>query len=156
MDPKRRYWFPVVGYNYRMTNIQAAIGLGQLENIGAQLERRALIAAWYDAALKGLERRSSFPPATWSDAVCWMYTILLRDGGACRRDAVMQLLDDAGIETRPVFHPLHLMPPYRGTVEYPIAEHWAQKGMSLPTHSALDQDDVARIAAALRVALDKS
>lgn len=154
MDPKRRYWFPVVGYNYRMTNIQAAIGLAQMENIEQALSERELLADWYNEALAPMSHHISLPAqAPWAKQVYWMYNIFLREGGECRRDAVMKKLDELGIETRPVFYPMHVLPPYEQPSTFPSADLWAQRGINLPTHQMLTQDDVSRIANALTHAL---
>ena len=154
MDPQRRYWFPVVGYNYRMTNIQAAIGLAQMEQIDEALRDRQLVADRYNAALAPLSNEIILPrPESWAHQVFWMYNIFLRDGNAERRDAVMAHLDAQGIETRPVFYPMHVLPPYREDGKYPVADEWAQRGINLPTHRRLGQDQIDRVAAALRDAL---
>lgn len=154
MDPKRRYWFPVVGYNYRMTNIQAAIGLAQMEAIDKAIEERDRLARWYDEALAPLDTQIIRPSCQpWARHVYWMYNIFLRDGGEARRDAVMRLLDAAGIETRPVFYPMHVLPPYAQPGIFPVADLWAQRGINLPTHQGLTQDDVQRIADSLAQAL---
>lgn len=154
MDPKRRYWFPVIGYNYRMTNIQAAIGLAQMENIHTALSDRDNLAAWYKEALADLTDKIALPEqATWAKQVYWMYNIFLREGDEHKRDSVMQKLDEMGIETRPVFYPMHVLPPYKEDTSYPIADLWAQRGINLPTHQDLTQDDIQRIAASLREVL---
>jgi perosamine synthetase len=154
MDPKRRYWFPVVGYNYRMTNIQAAMGLAQMETIETALSERQTLARWYEAALAPLSNRIALPTqAVWAKQVHWMYTIFLRKGGEQDRDEVMRRLDELGIETRPVFYPMHLLPPYRENAAYPVADNWAQRGINLPTHQCLSESDVGRIAESLSSAL---
>ena len=78
-----------------------------------------------------------------------MYNIFLREGDAERRDHVMRLLDDRGIETRPVFYPMHALPPYQEESSYPVADEWYQRGINLPTHQGLTRTDVDRIADAL-------
>lgn len=154
MDPKRRYWFPVVGYNYRMTNIQAAIGLAQMENVETALADRARLARWYDAALQGLSDHIQLPEqAPDVRQVYWMYTIYLKTGGERERDAVMELLAKDGIETRPVFYPMHVLPPYKEDAVYPVADMWAQRGINLPTHQLLTEGDVARVAKSLAAAI---
>lgn len=154
MDPKRRYWFPVIGYNYRMTNIQAAIGLAQMETVEVAIADRARLAAWYNEELTPLAEAIVLPTeASWADQVFWMYNIFLRNGDENQRDAVMRSLDDAGVETRPVFYPMHVLPPYQEDTAYPVADTWAQRGINLPTHQDLTRDDVSRVAAALKVAL---
>ncbi len=154
MDPSRRYWFPVVGYNYRMTNIQAAIGLGQMETVDEALAFRARLAGWYNEALRDLTNRIVLPTqAPNTKHVYWMYTIFLREGGEQQRDEIMRQLDVAGIETRPVFYPMHVMPPYAEETTYPIADTWSPRGINLPTHQDLTREDVGRIAASLKSAL---
>jgi perosamine synthetase len=154
MDPQRRYWFPVVGYNYRMTNIQAAIGLAQMEMISQALSDRENLASWYNDALAGLQNRIILPrQEPWAKQVYWMYTVFLRYGDASDRDAVIIALDEAGIETRPVFYPMHVLPPYKEDAAYPAADLWAQRGINLPTHQDLTPDDVKRIANSLERAL---
>lgn len=150
MDPKRRYWFPVIGYNYRMTNIQAAIGLAQMEGIEKALADRQRLAKWYDEALSELRDQIILPvQASWAKQVYWMYNVFLRDGDANRRDHVMRHLDEDGIETRPVFYPMHILPPYLQDSSYPVADLWSQRGINLPTHLDLTRDDVDRIARSL-------
>ncbi|WPC29447.1 DegT/DnrJ/EryC1/StrS family aminotransferase [Pseudomonas moraviensis] len=154
MDPKRRYWFPVVGYNYRMTNIQAAIGLAQMENIDTALADRDRLAGWYNEALADLAGKIVLPTeASWAKQVFWMYNIFLSDGDEHKRDEVMQKLDAMGIETRPVFYPMHVLPPYMEDSTYPVADLWSGRGINLPTHQDLTQDDIIRIAASLREVL---
>jgi perosamine synthetase len=156
VDPNRRYWFPVIGYNYRMTNIQAAIGLAQMETIDAALRDRQALAKMYDEALAPLADKLVLPTTRpGMHHVYWMYTVFLRKGGEAERDAVMRALDEQGIETRPVFYPMHVLPPYLEDTAYPVADEWAQRGMNLPTHQFLTRDDINRIAAALRNALGR-
>ncbi len=154
VDPKRRYWFPVVGYNYRMTNIQAAIGLAQMETINAALEDRQVLAKMYDEALRPLASELVLPVTQpGMRHVFWMYTVFLREGDEARRDKVMRALDQAGIETRPVFYPMHVLPPYKEDNSYPVADLWTQRGLNLPTHQFMTRADVDRIADALAQAL---
>ncbi|QIE24848.1 DegT/DnrJ/EryC1/StrS aminotransferase family protein [Caballeronia sp. SBC2] len=154
MDLARRYWFPVVGYNYRMTNIQAAIGLAQMETVEKSISDRAQIASWYDEALANLRTQIVLPaPVASVKQVYWMYNIFLREGNGARRDAVMRAMDEMGIETRPVFYPMHVMPPYFESVKYPVADLWSPRGINLPTHQGLTKDDVERIAFSLKQAL---
>lgn len=155
MDPERRYWFPIIGFNYRMTNIQAAIGLGQLENIERALALRRDLAGRYRSLLSGLEDRILLPgEAPDVKHAFWMFNIFLRHGGEVERDAVMAALDAAGIETRPVFYPLHHLPPYRDATSFPVADLWAGRGINLPTHTGLSEADLERICSALAGALE--
>lgn len=154
MDPKRRYWFPVIGYNYRMTNIAAAIGVAQMETIDQALASRALLAKWYDEAFAAYEDKIVIPKQlSWAKHVFWMYTIYLRDGDEFKREKVRQYMDEMGIETRPVFYPMHVLPPYAEDTAYPVADLWASRGINLPTHQDLTQTDVQRIVETLINAL---
>lgn len=154
MDPKRRYWFEVIGFNYRMTNIQAAIGLAQMENIEKALNDRKHLAEWYNSKLKHLTDRIILPvEKQWAKHVYWMYTIFLRDATEQQRDCVMQKLNEFGIETRPVFYPMHILPPYKEENLYPAADMWAQRGINLPTHQMITESDVDYIVNALEQAI---
>lgn len=154
MDPDRRYWFPVVGYNYRMTNVQAAIGLAQLEGIEQALDKRRKIAEWYNSAFEDLQGVISLPiEEIWADQVFWMYNVFLRDAGERERDDLMRKLDERGIETRPVFYPMHVMPPYFQTSSFPVADNWAARGINLPTYQDLTRDDVLRVVESIREVL---
>ena len=144
MDPRRRYWHPVIGYNYRMTNVAAALGLAQVEKVDWHLERRAAVTNWYKKALSDLGGISWQSEPDWSKRIYWMFSIVL-DGEKYDRDEAMAYLADAGIETRPLFHPIHLLPPYRNerdTASFPVAEQISRRGLSLPTWAGLTRDDV--------------
>jgi perosamine synthetase len=156
LAPGRRYWHPVVGYNYRMTNIAAALGLAQLEQIDELMSARARLADWYRLKLERLANKL-VPQAAepWTRPVLWMQTVMLRRGDEAKRDSVMQRLDAAGIETRPVFYPMHLLPPYQEDATlYPNATRCALRGMNLPTHGGLTEADVERICRVLEAILD--
>ncbi len=147
MDPARRFWHPVVGYNYRMTNIQAAIGLGQLEHIESHIEDRLRIAKLYKKYLSSAENLTLPAEKPWAKSVYWLFTILLKDERIAR-DSLITKLDAAGIETRPVFYPVHILPPYAHLERpgsLPIAEQVSRTGINLPTHAALTEEDVAYI-----------
>jgi perosamine synthetase len=154
MDLSRRYWFQVVGYNYRMTNIQAAIGLAQMERIDKALSFRAELANWYNQALANFADEIVLPKQlSGAKHVFWMYTVYLRKGDEHQRNKVIQYLDEMGIETRPVFYPMHVLPPYAEDTSYPVADQWACRGINLPTHQDLTQSDVQRIVDTLIMAL---
>jgi perosamine synthetase len=150
MDSQRRYWFPVVGYNYRMTNIAAGIGLGQLEGIDSKLDYRRQLAAEYDAQLTGSHAIAPEAPE-WSGSVNWLYTVQLAGFTGEMRDEVGRRMAVDQIETRPVFYPMHQMPPYyREEADFPIADRLAAQGLSLPTHTQLSFADIARVGGSLR------
>lgn len=134
MAPGRRYVHEVVGYNYRMTNIQAALGLAQLEQLDGFLGLRRDMAGRYEARLAGAPgivlRRSE----DWAEDVCWLFTVLLDGMDAAGRDAVMARLKVEGIETRPFFPALHDQPVFRtGGGGFPVSSSLAATGLSLPS-----------------------
>ncbi|MEE8575401.1 MAG: DegT/DnrJ/EryC1/StrS family aminotransferase, partial [Thermodesulfobacteriota bacterium] len=110
MDPLRRYWFPVVGYNYRMTNVAAAIGLAQLESIDKFLAKRREIAAWYGEHLKGIPGITLPIEKDYARHSYWIYSILIERDYGTGRDEVMETLLKEGVDTRPFFYPMHVMP----------------------------------------------
>ena len=136
-DPEHRYRFPVVGFNYRLTNLQCAIGLAQVEDLPDRLDRRRAIAARYRANLS------------------WMAGVVLPVPSEAERDRVMEELLQEGIETRPFFYPLHTMAPYAGSPAdaFPVAEDLAARGLCLPTWNGLTDDDVDRVSERLAAAL---
>lgn len=147
VDPERTYWFPIVGYNYRMTNIAAAIGLAQLEKIEWHLERRREVAMWYQELLKGVPDFAFQLEKPWARHAFWMVSFVFKND-IIERDAVSAYLAEEGIETRPIFYPVHTLPPYQTANEvqaYPIAERIARHGISLPTWAGLKRQDVQYI-----------
>jgi perosamine synthetase len=137
-----------------MTNIQAALGVAQLENVEEALQARQQLAGWYRESLDDLQEKIILPAEeSWAQHVYWMFNILLRFGGESRRDSVMRHLGEDGIETRPTFYPMHVLPPYYSERAFPVADLWASRGINLPTHQLLTRQDVERVAGSLREAL---
>lgn len=147
MDLERRYWFTTVGYNFRMTNLQAAIGLAQLENIDTYLKKRQEISDMYRHYLKNYSDLFETQSYTGDYGhVYWMYSVMLRKNVSISRDALIEALAEEGIETRPLFYPLHIMPPYLSNESFPVSEDISARGINLPTHGGLTEDDVKCVA----------
>lgn len=151
MSRTRKYWHEVVGFNYRLTNLQAAVGVAQLERIEMLLEQRAAIAAQYRALLAGDSRLEPPPQAPWAQPVNWMYSVLLKDG--MERDRIIQTLEGQGIDARPSFPLVHLMPPYVSSEPCPVAAGLSRRGLSLPTWVSMGQAEIERVCTALNQAL---
>ena len=146
MDPYRRYWFPIVGFNYRMTNLEAAIGLAQLECIDQHLAARRRVAGWYNHHLADIDFLALPREQPWAHHSYWMYTVTLHNA-PFSRDEVMAQLEAAGIETRPVFYPMHVMPVYReADGSYPVAEIYCTKRTQFAHPRVIVEDDVSYIA----------
>jgi perosamine synthetase len=129
-----------------MTNICAAIGVAQLSIADEILKRKRDIAGWYRKYLAHVPVQFQTEP---SDAVhsWWMFSILVETEAS--RDLLRNGLRIAGIETRPLFHPIHLQPPYQTGASFPIAEDLAKRGLNLPSYPDLREEDVAKISEAI-------
>jgi perosamine synthetase len=155
-DPQRRYWFPILGYNYRMTNVAAAIGVGQMEMVDWHVERRRENAAWYAEELGDLPGVTLAPEREWARSSHWVSCLLLDEGGEDERDALMAALAERGIDTRPFFYPMHTLPMYSDQAverDFPVADSVAARGLNLPSSAALERGDVSYVARSIREAL---
>jgi len=145
MSRERRYWHSEVGYNYRLTNIQAAIGLGQLERIDRILARKRQIADLYNRQLANVPGLTRAPEAPWAHNVYWMYSVLVQDNFGLSRDEVMAGLRARGIDSRNFFWPVHSLPPYESGLRLPVCEDLAARGINLPSSPSLTDDQVSYI-----------
>lgn len=150
MDPKRRYYHPTVGFNYRMTNIQAAIGCAQLEAIDEILDRRRRIAEAYAGGLQDIPGLGLQPRADWAEPVCWMASVLIEEGFGRDRGEVIAGLRERGVDSRPFFVPLHELPPYRAEARYPVAEALGRRGLNLPSGTRLTPEAIQTVCGAVR------
>lgn len=139
VDPARRYWHRIVGYNYRLTNVQAALALAQLESYQEHAARRALVMHQYEEALGRYRVQGATRGASRAH---WMFAVLVPPG--VDRDWVMADMALRGVETRPVFPAVTDLPPYE-QVTPPVSATLARRGIVLPTHGRLTPDDVAYV-----------
>ncbi len=148
LSPGREYWHEVAGYNFRMTNICAAIGLAQLERADALLERKRAIAGWYAELLAGLPL-SLHGEAREARQSYWMCSAIL--DRAADRKPLREHLAAGGVETRPFFPCVHQMPPYAGLAgALPVAEDLSARGLNLPSYPDLTRVEVASVAGLVR------
>ena len=153
MNPTRRYWHDFVGFNYRMTNMQAGVGVAQLRKLDQFIEKKRAIARWYEEGLGELARMGRIrlhPEVEWAKGTYWMYSIVVEDGFVSR-DELARRLEEVGVETRPFFHPLHILPPYRDGESLPVSEEIAARGINLPSSVSLTREDVEMIASQIEV-----
>jgi perosamine synthetase len=144
----RQYWHDIIGYNYRMTNICAAIGLAQLERIDAIIRKKRQIAMWYREVLTGLPVEFHNQAENVFHSY-WMCSLLVPHTGW--RDSLRQRLEELGIETRPVFYPVHTMPMYSQKFQrHPVAESIGWRGINLPSWPKLEQSQVEFIGDGIR------
>lgn len=150
LDKDREYWHDVIGYNYRMTNICAALGLAQLERIDDILLKKRQIAELYKELLKDTAYQVH-PEVGNVLHSYWMVSILVPPG--TQRDLLRKYLSNAGIETRPVFYPVHTMPMYAREYQYQqykIAENLGGRGINLPSYPDLQEEQILYICEKLK------
>jgi perosamine synthetase len=152
MNPNRRFWHDVVGFNYRMTNLQAALGVAQLGKIDRFIAKKRRIAEAYSKSLEGVPGLSTAPEMPWAKNVYWMYSVIVRRS---IRNRVMEILANQGIETRPFFHPIHRLPPYEAGLKLPVAERLGSTGLNLPVGSKISDEQIEEVAERLALALCK-
>ncbi|MHB8056775.1 MAG: DegT/DnrJ/EryC1/StrS family aminotransferase [Desulfuromonadaceae bacterium] len=144
----RQYWHDVIGYNYRMTNICAALGLAQLEQAELFLKQKRQLASWYRELLQDT-------PVVLHEEVgdvvhsFWMCSILV--GDPAQRDPLRDALAEHGIETRPLFYPVHTMPMYAHKFQrHTVAENLGWRGINLPSWPGLEKNKVEFICGKIR------
>jgi perosamine synthetase len=155
MDPTRRFFFPVVGYNYRLTNTAAALLCAQIERHEQFLQRRSEIFALYRELLRDTPGISFRPVAQWATLSPWLFSILVdpKEFGHSRDD-VMAALEAENIESRPFFIPVHALPAFaeatrqRGA-ELAITQRLCGRGINLPTSTVMSDGEVERVASVI-------
>jgi perosamine synthetase len=156
VDPTRRYYFPVTGYNFRLTNVACAILCAQIERREAIVDRRRRMFATYRSGLDGIPGIGFQPVADWAMPAPWLFCITVDPYAYGRtRDELVTRLDAEGIETRPFFMPLNALPPFReGAIgrgdAVPVAEGLSESGLNLPTFGGLTDEDQARVIDSVR------
>ncbi|MCL4303270.1 MAG: DegT/DnrJ/EryC1/StrS family aminotransferase [Anaerolineae bacterium] len=156
---ERHFWHKFVGFNYRMTNMQAAIGLAQTEQMAGFVENRRRNAALYTDYLKEIPGIVTPPEAGWAKNVFWMYSILVEEEFGLTRDQLRAYLARYGIETRTFFIPMHLQPIYYEAFKdqrFPVAEMLCQRGFYLPSASSLTPQQIKYIASIVRQAYEEA
>lgn len=156
MDPQRRYYFPVTGYNFRLTNLACSLLCAQLERHDEIIARRRDIFANYDRLLSGISGIEFQPVAAWAEPAPWLYSILVNEREyGCSREALAAKLQEEGIETRPFFLALHRLPPFREESQrrgeaLPVTDRLSAAGLNLPTYAALTNADQERVVKVIR------
>ena len=160
MNRDRRYWHEEIGFNFRMTNLNAAIGLAQLEQVDKFHEKRMKYAGIYD--LKFADIPGVKPPikSPFGKAVYWMYCLFLDDiSSPISRDKLILELKEYNVDARPTFYPIHMMPPYLGVrrgSSLNNSELFGLNGINLPLYPALSEEKVNYIAEAVVEILEKA
>lgn len=147
-DDPIEYVHQEIGFNYRLTNVQAAMGVAQLERLGEFVDRKRAIAARYAGALQAVDGLTLMAEASWADSSWWMYTVLV-DEARFGRDSrsLLKALEGAAIQTRPLWQPLHCSRAHLGAFHMacPVAERLNREALSLPCSVGLTEDDQRRV-----------
>lgn len=157
MSKTKKYWHDMVGFNYRMTNLQAAIGCAQMERIDEFVTEKRKLAAFYNSILAEIGVFELPPQADWAINGYWLYTAVLKENCGITRDELMDKMLKNGVETRAVFFPLHEMPPYKN---YPTksnfknADYLSQQGISLPSSVNITESELVNIKQAFHTIFD--
>ena len=151
MRPEKKYWHEVVGFNYRMTNLQAALGCAQLSRIDSFLEAKKKNALLYQEGLASLPWITFQQVHTDSETNHWLFSILINDQSKYTRDEVLEKLRHQGVDARQVFYPTSHMPPYQvDDTDLDNSITIGYSGLSLPSSSKLTSDDVHYICEILK------
>jgi len=150
--PEERFIHEELGWNYRMTNFQAALGLAQLEKIEEHIEKKDGIGQLYNELLKDLEDLCFLPleETEYSKNIYWVYTLVLKDNFPYNAREVMQKLNKKGIGTRPFFYPMHMQPVFKkiglfGGEKYPNAEKLYERGFYIPSGLGLTEEQITEV-----------
>lgn len=156
MSKQKKYWHTEIGYNYRMTNIQAALGLAQLERINELINKKRQIFQWYKESLYEIDGIMLNPEKKWGKNVYWMVCLVLEKDFGITRDEIMIKLKEKCIDTRPFFYPISEMPMYGGKALNPIAKKISERGINLPSGVNLKKEDVNQACWTLKCLLEKN
>lgn len=144
------YDHDMVGYNYRMTNLQAAVGCAQLERFEEFIAKKRYINRYYKASFRDIPGISFFPEADWAESACWFSGVVL-DRARDIREVCMRLAEE-GIQTKPFWKPMYVQKPYREAErsEMPVTEAVWQNILTLPSSTGLEEEQLAYIAEKVR------
>lgn len=153
-QPPRRFYHENLGFNYRLTNLQAALGLSQIQRMEEIIQRKRAIAASYSERLKDIAQLQLPCEENWARSVYWMYGIVLSDSISMDAAEFADALRKRGVETRPFFLGMHEQPVFqrRGLFsgeKYPVAERLARRGLYLPSGLGLKEDQITSVCDAI-------
>ena len=152
-SPKRRFLHEEIAFNYRLTNLQAALGLAQLEEVNIFIKKKLWMADLYNRLLSDIEGISLPPKKPWARNVYWMYSILIESSFGISRDELMDKLKEKGIDTRTFFIPLHRQPALRkyhlGNERFAISDEISKRGLYLPSGLAITKQQIEMVSYAI-------
>ena len=146
MSAKKRYWHNIIGYNFRMTNIQAAIGCAQLEKLDKFIEIKRKNAFLYNSIFKDCKKIITPPEEKYAKNTYWLYSILLKDNSV---NHLVAKLREKNIDSRRFFYPINILPPYKQSGDFKISNKISKKGISLPSSVNLTEQEINYICSTL-------
>lgn len=153
--PGHRFLHDEIGFNYQMTNLQAALGIAQLERIDEAIAKKRWMADQYAAQLADVPGLLLPTEAPWARSVYWMYAVRVTEESSLSRDEVMAALRERGVDTRTFFVPMHQQPVFErlgwfAGERYPVAEALSETGFYLPSGLAITADQIQAVCEAVR------
>ncbi len=156
--PEKRFIHHELGFNFRMTNVQAAIGLAQLERIEEHVKKKIWIGKTYNELLKPLEEKNAIRlpvEKAWARNTYWMYGVVLNGNLGFDAEEAMMRLSEKGIQTRPFFYPMHLQPAFKKFAWYkeeklPVSGKIHTYGFYLPSGLTLSEEQIIKVAECVR------
>lgn len=148
MNDNRKFFHSNIGYNFRLTNLQAGLGLAQLENINNLLDMKIKNAKIYSSLLKDLPLLQLPPQKPWAKNVFWLYSIVLKKNNL--KNKLMNYMNSKGVETRPFFVPMHKLPMYKQTGKFPNTDYLSENGLSFPSGVNIKKDEIEYICSEIK------
>jgi perosamine synthetase len=157
-EPERRFRHSALGFNFRMTNIQAALGVAQIDRVDEIIKRKRWLGHEYGSRLQNQPGVQLAIEEPWARSVYWMYALVLEDETEMDAERFARRLKERGVDSRPFFLGMHEQPALRrlGLFEgehYPVAERIARQGLYLPSGLGLTETQVSEVCDAVREAL---
>lgn len=149
-SPSKRFLHDYIGFTYRMTNMQAALGLSQLEIIKTLIAKKRRVASIYERGLHSLPELSLPFEKSWAKSVYWVYGLLVNPTSGITRDYLRERLKKSGIDTREFFIPMHEQPVFTKmglfkNEQYPIAQDLSRRGLYVPSGPNISQSEIKRV-----------
>jgi perosamine synthetase len=154
-SPGKRFYHECIGYNYRMTNVSAALGLAQLESVREYIAKKKWMAKTYATYLAGVPYLTLPPQRPWAENIYWMYAVTLTEDAPITKDALRKKLLRNGVDTRDFFYPLHHQPILRkfSRGRYPVSVGASKRGLYLPSGLAITKQQIREVSRVLKTCL---
>ncbi len=145
-SPKKRFYHEHIGFNYRMTNLAAALGLAQLESVETYIAKKKWMAKTYAKYLAGIPYLTLPPQMPWAESVYWMYALTLTPDAPITKDTLRKKLWEQGVDTRDFFYPLHTQPITRTRGAFPVSTSVSKRGFYVPSGLAITEQQIQQVA----------